>query len=125
LRRVIFLRPPRTLRRGEHARAPRTQKKKEHDRGDFQKRQDDPLQEAIDLVVETADALHNERGDEERLWGSMIKQALKRRRPGFNESYYGVRSFNKLLEEAQTRGYVDLELDERSGGYIVRRVAVE
>lgn len=84
---------------------------------------EDPLQEAIDLVVETADALHNERGDQETLWGSMIKQALKRRRPGFNESYYGVRSFNKLLEEAQGRGYLDLELDERSGGYIIRRIA--
>jgi len=86
---------------------------------------DDPLQEAIDLVVETADALHNERGDQETLWGSMVKQALKRRRPEFNESYYGVRSFNKLLEEAQARGRLDLELDERSGGYIIRRIAAE
>jgi len=86
---------------------------------------DDPLQQAIDLVVETAEALHNERGDQENLWGSMIKQALKRRRPGFNESYYGVKSFNKLLEEAQSRGYLDLELDERSGGYIIRRIASE
>lgn len=83
---------------------------------------DDPLQQAIDLVIETADALHEERGDQETLWGSMIKQALKRRRPGFSESYYGVRSFNKLLEEAQARGYLDLELDERSGGYIIRRI---
>ncbi len=86
---------------------------------------DDKIQEAIDLVVETADALHNERGDQDNLWGSMIKQALKRRRPGFNESYYGVRSFNKLLEEAQARGYFDLELDERSGGYIIRQIAAE
>ncbi len=86
---------------------------------------DDPLQQAIDLVVETAEALHNERGDQENLWGSMIKQALKRRRPGFNESYYGVKSFNKLLEEAQSRGYLDLELDERSGGYIIRRITSE
>lgn len=86
---------------------------------------EDPLQHAIDLVVETADALHNERGDQENLWGSMIKQALKRRRPGFNESYYGVRSFNKLLEEAQTRGFLDLELDERSGGYIIRRISAD
>jgi hypothetical protein len=52
----------------------------------------------------------------------MVKQALKRRRPGFNESSYGFDSFSKLLEEAQARGQVDLELDERSGGYIIRQV---
>ena len=55
----------------------------------------------------------------------MVKQALKRRRPEFNESYYGVRSFNKLLEEAQARGQLELELDERSGGYIIRSIAHE
>ena len=82
----------------------------------------DPMQEGIDLALETADALNAERGDQEKLWGSMVKQALKRRRPGFNESYYGFESFSKLLEEAQSRGQVDLELDERSGGYIIRGV---
>ncbi len=82
----------------------------------------DPMQEGIDLALETATALNVERGDQEKLWGSMVKQALKRRRPGFNESYYGFESFSKLLEEAQTRGQVDLELDERSGGYIIREV---
>ena len=88
-------------------------------------RTDEPVQQAIDLVVETADALQNERGDQETLWGSMIKQALKRRRPGFSESSFGVSSFNKLLEEAQTRGFLDLELDERSGGYIIRRITAD
>jgi len=86
------------------------------------KKQDDKMQEGIDLALETAQALHAERGDHETLWGSMVKQALKRRRPGVNESYYGFTSFSKLLEEAQVRGQVDLELDERSGGYIIRRV---
>lgn len=85
---------------------------------------DDPLQTAIDLVIETADALADERGDD-ALWGSMIKQALKRRRPEFNESFYGVRSFSTLLEEAQSRGQLELELDERSGGYIIRRIVHE
>ncbi len=99
-----------------------TRTKKKASTGKTASKTDDPLQQAIDLVVETADALHNERGDQETLWGSMIKQALKRRRPGFSESSFGVRSFNKLLEEAQGRGYLDLELDERSGGYIIRRI---
>ena len=87
-----------------------------------QAKRDDPMQEAIDLALETAEALNAERGDQEKLWGSMVKQALKRRRPGFNESYYGFDSFSKLLEEAQARGQLDLELDERSGGYLIRAV---
>jgi uncharacterized protein (TIGR00288 family) len=76
--------------------------------------------EAIDLVLDTLDAMLDERGDDEKIWGSMIKQALKRRKPGFNESYYGFRSFNDLLEEAQARDELELERDPKSGGYIVR-----
>jgi len=81
-----------------------------------------PQQEAFDLVIETADALNAERGYSDKLWGSMIKQALRRRRPGFNERYYGFASFSDLLEEAQNRGLLELEADERSGGYTVRRI---
>ena len=51
----------------------------------------------------------------------MVKQTLKRRRPGVNESYYGFRSFNKLLEEAAARDLMELEPDEKSGGYIIKR----
>ena len=88
------------------------------------KKEDAPpsVQEAFDLVIETADALNSERGHADRLWGSMIKQALRRRRPGFNERYYGFASFSDLLEEAQNRGLLELEADERSGGYTVRRI---
>jgi len=81
---------------------------------------EDPAQDAIDQVRETYDALVAERGAEEKIWGSMLKQALKRRKPGFNEGYYGFGSFNKLLEEAQSRQQLTLERDEKSGGYIVR-----
>ncbi len=84
--------------------------------------QDDEAQEGIDLVVQTAEAIYAERGDRAKLWGSMIKQTLKRRRPGFNESAYGFGSFNELLEEAQSRGVLELALDERSGGYIISRI---
>ncbi|MAF83563.1 MAG: NYN domain-containing protein [Gammaproteobacteria bacterium] len=86
------------------------------------KSQDDPAQQAIDLVIETTEALYAERGDRARLWGSMIKQTLKRRRPGFNESFYGFSSFSDVLEEAQSRGLLELEMDDRSGGYIIRKV---
>ena len=85
--------------------------------------QDDPAQDAINLVLETIEALYAERGDSTKLWGSMVKQTLKRRRPGFNESSYGFQSFSDLLEEAQTRNLVKLELDEKSGGYIIRKVS--
>jgi uncharacterized protein (TIGR00288 family) len=86
--------------------------------GEGEKAQD-RRQEALDLVVETVEALQGERGEDERVWGSMVKQALKRRKPGFNETYYGFRSFSSLLEEAETRGLLKLERDERSGGHIV------
>src|SRR5215831_13413146 len=89
------------------------------------KSEDERRQEALDLVASTVEALVTERGSEEKIWGSMIKQALKRRKPGFSESYYGFRSFNGLLEEAQARGILALERDEKSGGYIVRTVPHE
>jgi uncharacterized protein (TIGR00288 family) len=77
-------------------------------------------QEALDMILETVEALIAERGEEERVWGSMVKQALKRRKPGFNESYYGFSSFSDLLKEGEARKLLTLELDEKSGGYIVR-----
>ena len=85
------------------------------------KSDEDKMDEAIGLVMETAEALYSERDDRDKLWGSMVKQALKRRRPGFNERYYGVRSFSDLLEEAERRGLIRLSLDERSGGYLMQK----
>jgi uncharacterized protein (TIGR00288 family) len=82
---------------------------------------EDKRQQAIDLVMETIEALFGERGAEEKIWGSMVKQALKRRQPGFNESYYGFRSFSRLLEEAASRGLIEVEEDEKSGGVIIRK----
>jgi uncharacterized protein (TIGR00288 family) len=80
----------------------------------------DKQQEAFDLVLETLQALVAERGAGEKIWGSMVKQALKRRKPGFNETYYGYRSFSDLLEDAGTKGLIKLEFDEKSGGYLIR-----
>ena len=103
------------------AAAPAREKEKEKDRengGGHGKKQ-----EAIDLVLETIDDMIDERGPEETLWGSMVKQAIKRRKPGFSESYYGYRSFNQLLEELEERGLVELERDDKSGGYTIRSVA--
>ncbi len=80
-------------------------------------------EDAFALVEETLDAISEEREEDERIWGSMIKQAIKRRKPGFNERAYGFRSFNELLIEAEEQGYLELEADQKSGGYIVRAVA--
>jgi len=80
----------------------------------------DKQQEALDLVLETLEDLFEERGAEEKVWGSMVKQTLKRRKPGFNETYHGFKTFGKLLEEAQARNLLTLELDEKSGGYIIK-----
>lgn len=84
----------------------------------------DRKQKAIDMVVETVDAFFDERGEDELIWGSMVKQAIKRRKPGFTESYYGFLSFSELLEEAEKQGLIDLEKDEKSGGYIITAVVV-
>lgn len=85
-------------------------------------RQEAREEKAFELVLETIDDLYSERGEEDKIWGSMIKQALKRRQPGFNESYHGFRSFGKLLEEMAARGLLTMDLDHKSGGYIITGV---
>lgn len=78
------------------------------------------LEKVFDLVVETLEAIEEEREDEDPVWASMIKQAIKRRHPGFSERGHGFRSFNDLLLEAQKRGLLRMQPDEKSGGYTVR-----
>jgi uncharacterized protein (TIGR00288 family) len=87
--------------------------------------EEEKQQEALDLVLATVEDLFEERGEEEKVWGSMVKQTLKRRKPGFNESYHGFKTFGRLLEEAGKRKLLDLELDEKSGGYIIKGFAHE
>jgi uncharacterized protein (TIGR00288 family) len=74
-------------------------------------------EEALDIVLATAEALFRDR--DSRLFGSQIKQTLKRKRPEFSEVFHGYRSFNELLEDAERRGLLQLQKDEPSGGYIV------
>ncbi len=73
--------------------------------------------DALELVLDTVEALFSDR--EGAVWGSMVKQTLKRKRPNFSESSYGYRSFNELLKDAGKRGLLELHKDERSGGYQV------
>jgi len=90
-----------------------------------EKSDEEKQQEAIDLVMEMVEDLFEERGEQDKVWGSMVKQALKRRKPGFNETYHGFKTFGKLLEEAQSRKLLELEHDEKSGGYIIRSFSSE
>jgi uncharacterized protein (TIGR00288 family) len=83
------------------------------------KNEDDKRHEALDFAVETLEALVAERGDE-KIWGSMVKQTMKRRRPGFNESAYGYRSFKELIEDAQKRNLLQMVRDDKTGQYTLR-----
>jgi hypothetical protein len=71
------------------------------------------------LIMDTFAAMLDDRDGDQKIWGSMVKQTLRRRRPGFNERFYGFRSFNAMLEDAAARGWLSLEKDSRSGGYIL------
>jgi uncharacterized protein (TIGR00288 family) len=78
---------------------------------------EDPKIEALEHVLETVESLFRERDG--NLWGSMVKQAIKRKQPQFNESYHGYGSFNELLLDAEKRGLLKLQKDTKSGGYVV------
>ncbi len=78
----------------------------------------DKKQEAFDRVLEV---LHSLEQDYDPLWGSMLKQALRRVYPGFNEGYYGYGSFSDMLEDIQDQGLLELEYDDSRGNYKVRR----
>jgi uncharacterized protein (TIGR00288 family) len=84
-----------------------------------EKNQGPPIDEALDLLNNTLDALRAERGEDSPVHGSRVKQAIKRQHPGFNERAYGFRTFSDLLLEAQKRGLLKLESDKNAGGYFI------
>lgn len=79
-------------------------------------------EKAFDLLAHTFEDLVDERDENEHIWASMIKQAIKRRNPGFNEKAYGFRSFNDFLIAAEKRGILDLKPDDKSGSFTARPV---
>jgi uncharacterized LabA/DUF88 family protein len=91
---------------------------------DEEKRRKDELEgrrrAGIELAVQTFDALVSERGDTGKIWASVLKEAIKRRKPDFSESNYGFRAFGNLLEEAQARGLLEFGRDDKSGAYVYR-----
>jgi uncharacterized protein (TIGR00288 family) len=89
------------------------------------KGEDSKRQEAMDFIVETVEALIAERGSDEKIWGSMVKTTMQRRRPGFTESSYGYRSFKDLVEDAQQHKLLTVVRDEKSGQYTIRLATTE
>jgi uncharacterized LabA/DUF88 family protein len=100
--------------------APRRSPEEERQRRD---EMDMRRSQAIEMAVETFDALVAERGDSGKIWASVLKEAIKRRKPDFNETWYGFRAFGNLLEEAQARGLLEFGRDEKSGAYVYRNAA--
>ena len=94
---------------------------------DEEKRRKDELEgrrrAGIELALQTFDALVSERGDTGKIWASVLKEAIKRRKPDFSESNYGFRAFGNLLEEAQARGLLSFGRDDKSGAYVYRDAA--
>jgi hypothetical protein len=79
--------------------------------------------EVFALLIEACNALRRE--NHEHLYASMIKDTMKRKKPSFDESYYGYRSFTHLLEDADNNALVDIERNPKSGTYVVTRCGGE
>jgi uncharacterized protein (TIGR00288 family) len=82
-------------------------------------KQEERKSKAVDIVAATFVDLMADRGESERIWASVLKEVVKRRNPGFNESYYGFRTFGNLLEEAASRGLLGFGRDDK-GAYVFR-----
>ncbi len=117
------------LVREQEAKQKRAEKKKPAKAGKAKpqaaKSEDDKRQEALDFIVETVEALIAERGSDEKIWGSLVKTTMQRRRPGFTESSYGYRSFKELVEDGERHKLLLVVRDEKSGQYTIRLAAPE
>ncbi len=104
-------------RRESRESAPRRTPEEERNRGE---KLEARKAKAVELAVATFADLIADRGDTERIWASVLKEVIKRRNPGFNETYFGFRSFGNLLEEAANRGLLGFGRDDKSGAYVTR-----
>jgi len=104
-------------RRESREAAPRRTPEEERNRGE---KLEARKTKAVELAAATFADLIADRGDTERIWASVLKEVIKRRNPGFNETYFGFRSFGNLLEEAANRGLLGFGRDDKSGAYVTR-----
>ncbi|MHC4942296.1 MAG: NYN domain-containing protein [Planctomycetota bacterium] len=77
-------------------------------------------QELLDLVMDSIAALSRENYDV--IWGSMVKQTMKRKMPSFSEHYYGYTMFSEVLKDVAAKGFIEVERDKRSGSLIVTSI---
>ena len=84
---------------------------------------DERRNEVFEFLIETVEALIAERGSDEKIWASMVKSTMQRRRPGFNESSFGYRSFKELVEDAQRQKMLSIVRDEKGTQYTIRLAA--
>ncbi|MDX9705944.1 MAG: NYN domain-containing protein [Azospira sp.] len=105
-----------SVRREQQAKRSPEEEKKRREESEAKKAK------AVELAAATFDDLIAVRGDTERIWASVLKEALKRRNPGFNESYYGYKTFGGLLDDVAARGFFGVGRDEKSGTYVTRAV---
>lgn len=110
----------RALARRQPADAPAAPRRSPEEERQRKETLDKRRSQAIEIAVETFDALVSERGDSGKIWASVLKEAIKRRKPDFSESYYGFKTFGNLLEEAQARGLLEFGRDDKSGAYVFR-----
>jgi uncharacterized protein (TIGR00288 family) len=110
-------RTPETARAAEPARAPEPRASDPGPGANGEENVEARRQEGLDHVLDVIEALFEDR--DTHLWGSMVKQTLKRKRPNFSERFHGYRTFTELLEDAEKRGLLELSKDERSGGYLI------
>jgi uncharacterized protein (TIGR00288 family) len=73
--------------------------------------------EVFKLLIDSIKALMRE--NKEILWGSMVKQTMQRKKPTFNEEYYGYNTFSDLLEDAQSNNIIKIKKDVKSGSYVI------
>ncbi len=110
------------VRDREGSRGPRREREKRSPEEEAKRRekQEERKTKAVDLAAATLLDMMADRGESERIWASVLKEVIKRRNPGFNETYYGFRSFGNLLEEAASRGLLAVGRDDKSGTYVMR-----
>lgn len=96
----------------------RSSKGSRKSKGGAQKSEGGSKEEALEMILDQVEALFRER--DANVWASLVKQTLKRKRPNFSETFYGYRNFSHLLEDAEKKGLLEIEKDEKSGGYIIQ-----
>ncbi|MEO5935223.1 MAG: NYN domain-containing protein [Duganella sp.] len=109
----------RAKRDAGEANKPAVKRSPEEERG-RREEMDKRRNQAVEIAVNTFEALVLERGDSGKIWASVLKEAIKRRKPDFSESYYGFRTFGNLIEECKARGLLEFGRDEKSGAYVYR-----